>query len=177
MQVYDRRSILLPFRLPSYQKSFVVINKEQFFSRLLRTYVAQIMEQFHVLVRLVTVLGNQYGYNFKSPGSNFCEPDSVSVKHKQDSLFLCFCIEICNNHAKNLQLLLCGDDVAERLTYEVTCELGYATPDGMQASILSSHASHFKVNKTVKLNIFCYMYIILFNQWISFQIFDKKFNM
>lgn len=81
MQVYDRTSILLLplFRLPSFQKSFIVVNKKQFFSHLLRTYVAQIMEQFHVLVRLVTVLGNQYGYNFKSPGSNFCEPDSVSV--------------------------------------------------------------------------------------------------
>ncbi|EFN62404.1 Vacuolar protein sorting-associated protein 13A [Camponotus floridanus] len=106
------------FRLPSYQKNFIVVNKKQFFSHLLRTYVAQIMEQFHVLVRLVTVLGNQYGYNFKSPGSNFCEPDS---------------------------LLLCGDEAAERLAYEVACELGYATPDGIQASILDSHASHFKI--------------------------------
>ncbi|XP_072752571.1 intermembrane lipid transfer protein VPS13A [Anoplolepis gracilipes] len=109
------------FRLPSYQRSFIVVNKEQFFSRLLRTYVAQIMEQFHVLVRLTTVLGNQYGYNFKSPGSNFCEPDS---------------------------LLLCGDEAAERLAYEVACELGYATPDSMQVSILNSQAPHFKVKDT-----------------------------
>ncbi|KMQ97580.1 vacuolar protein sorting-associated protein 13a [Lasius niger] len=106
------------FRLPSYQRSFIVVDNGRFFSHLFRTYVAQIMEQFHVLVRLATVLGNQYGYNFKSPGSNFCEPDS---------------------------LLLCGDEAAERLAYEVACELGYATPDGMQASILNSHASHIKV--------------------------------
>lgn len=66
------------FRLPDYRKSFIAMNNERFLSHLSRVYVAQIMEQFHVLVRLTTVLGNQYGYNFKSPGSNFCEPDLVS---------------------------------------------------------------------------------------------------
>lgn len=66
------------FRLPDYRKSFMVVNNDRFLLDLSRVYVAQIMEQFHVLVRLTTVLGNQYGYNFKSPGSNFCEPDLVS---------------------------------------------------------------------------------------------------
>ncbi|EZA49615.1 Vacuolar protein sorting-associated protein 13A [Ooceraea biroi] len=114
------------FRLPAYRRSFITIDNEQFFSHLSRTYVAQIMEQFHVLVRLTTILGNQYGYNFKSPGSSFHEPDL---------------------------LLLCGDEIAERLTHEVACELGYATPDGTpQTSILNSHdhahAFHSKMKDT-----------------------------
>lgn len=36
------------------------------------------MQQFHVLIRSTTVLGNQYGYNFKSPGDNFYESNMVS---------------------------------------------------------------------------------------------------
>lgn len=48
--------------------------------RLLRTYVALIMEQFHVLVRLTTVLGNQYSYNFKLSGSSVCESNLVSKR-------------------------------------------------------------------------------------------------
>lgn len=77
-------SFIPPFRLPDYRKSFVAMDSERFLSHLSRVYVAQIMEQFHVLVRLTTVLGNQYGYNFKSPGSNFCEPDLVSKTSKTD---------------------------------------------------------------------------------------------
>ncbi|XP_077263954.1 intermembrane lipid transfer protein VPS13A isoform X2 [Temnothorax americanus] len=103
------------FRLLDYRKSFIAVNRERFLSHLSRVYVAQIMEQFHVLVRLTTVLGNQYGYNFKSSGSNFCESDL---------------------------LLMCGDESAERLAHEVACELGHATPDGMQASFLSGHDGH-----------------------------------
>ncbi|KYM95926.1 Vacuolar protein sorting-associated protein 13C [Cyphomyrmex costatus] len=102
------------FRLPDYRKSFMAVDK-RFISHLSRVYMAQIMEQFHVLVRLTTVLGNQYGYNFKSPGSNFCEPDL---------------------------LLMCGDESAEKLAHEVACELGHATPDGIQASFLSGHDAH-----------------------------------
>lgn len=66
----------------------------------------------------------------------------------------------CVNRMINLQLLLCGDEAAERLAYEVACELGYATPDGLQVqvSILNSHASHFKVN--IKLNIKLNIYLL-----------------
>ncbi|XP_011865236.1 PREDICTED: vacuolar protein sorting-associated protein 13A-like isoform X2 [Vollenhovia emeryi] len=103
------------FRLPEYRKSFIAADSERFLPHLSRVYVAQIMEQFHVLVRLTTVLGNQYGYNFKSSGSSFCEPDL---------------------------LLMCGDESAERLAHEVACELGHATSDGMQASFLSGHDAH-----------------------------------
>lgn len=103
------------------------------------------MEQFHVLVRLTTVLGNQYGYNFKSPGSNFSEPDSVSIQ-MDEIVFLHVSLLKRANRAMNFQLLLCGDEVAERLAYEVACELGYATPDGIQTSILNNYAPLFKVN-------------------------------
>jgi len=44
---------------------------------------------------------------------------------------------------------MCGDESAERLAHEVACELGYATPDGMQASFLSgqdAHTLYYKVN-------------------------------
>ena len=44
---------------------------------------------------------------------------------------------------------MCGDESAEKLAHEVACELGYATPDGTQASFLSGHAAHtlhYKVN-------------------------------
>jgi len=50
--------------------------------------MAQLIEQFHVSVRLITILGNQYGYNFKSPGSSFCEPDLVSSELSRTDLFL-----------------------------------------------------------------------------------------
>lgn len=39
--------------------------------------MTQIMQQFHVLIRSITVLGNQCGYNFKSPGDNFYESNMV----------------------------------------------------------------------------------------------------
>lgn len=46
-----------------------------------------------------------------------------------------------------------GDEPAERLAHEVACELGYATPDGLQASFLSGHDTHtlhYKVNVRYK---------------------------
>ncbi|KAL6266414.1 hypothetical protein P5V15_003265 [Pogonomyrmex californicus] len=116
------------FRLPGYRKSFIAVNSERFLSHLSRVYVAQIMEQFHVLVRLTTVLGNQYGYNFKSPGCNFYDPDL---------------------------LLLYGDESAEKLAHEVACELGYVTPDGIQASFLNGHDAHtlhYKMKDTIYRN-------------------------
>lgn len=84
-KVRDSKShdFVYSFRLPDYQKSFIAVNSKRFLSHLSHVYVAQIMEQFHVLVRLTTVLGNQYGYNFMSSESNFCEPDLVS-KLKND---------------------------------------------------------------------------------------------
>jgi len=89
-------NFIYSFRLPDYRKSFMTVDNKWFFSHLSRIYMAQIMEQFHVLVRLTTVLGNQYGYNFKSPGSNFCEPDLVSnQKH-----------DICRKRMVHLSFLL-----------------------------------------------------------------------
>lgn len=56
------------------------MDNRQFLSHISQTYIAQMMEQFHVLIRLTTIVGNQYGYNFKSSRSSFSEPDLVSVK-------------------------------------------------------------------------------------------------
>ncbi|EFN86841.1 Vacuolar protein sorting-associated protein 13A [Harpegnathos saltator] len=109
------------FRLPGYRRSFIVVDNKQFLSHLSRTYMAQIMEQFHVLVRLTTVLGNQYGYNFKLPGGGFYEPDL---------------------------LLLYGDETAERLAHDVACELGYVTHDGMQ--VFNSHDTPATLHPKVK---------------------------
>lgn len=63
------------------------------------------MQQFHVLIRSTTVLGNQYGYNFKSSRDNFYESN---------------------------MLILCREEIAEKLSYEVACQLGYTTLDTTQ---------------------------------------------
>lgn len=132
------------YRLPAYRRSFIVVDNKQFLPHLSRTYVAQTMEQFHVLVRLTTVLGNQYGYNFKSPSGGFYEPDLVSSDDCQKYQHSFDCV----NFDVSLQLLLYGDETAERLAHEVACELGYATPDGMQvcSSNDTSATLHSKVN-------------------------------
>ncbi|CAK9828583.1 Intermembrane lipid transfer protein VPS13A [Anthophora retusa] len=98
------------FRLPCYQKNFITIDNDEFLSDLSQCYVTQIMQQFHVLIRSATVLGNQCGYNFKSPGENFYESNT---------------------------LILCGDEIAEKLSHEVACQLGYATLDSTQISAFS----------------------------------------
>lgn len=135
--------------MPAYRRSFIVVDNKQFLSHLSRIYMAQIMEQFHVLVRLTTVLGNQYGYNFKLPSGGFYDPDLVcSKKFVRKIEHLSF---DCVNWDVSLQLLLYGDETAERLAHDVACELGYATPDGMQ--VINSHDTsatlHPKVNLTV----------------------------
>ncbi|XP_034193125.2 intermembrane lipid transfer protein VPS13A isoform X1 [Osmia lignaria lignaria] len=89
-------------RLPCYQQNFITVENEELVLDLSRSYMTQIMQQFHVLIRSTTVLGNQCGYNFKSPGDNFYESN---------------------------MLILCGDEIAEKLSQEITCQLGYNTPD------------------------------------------------
>ncbi|XP_024221985.1 vacuolar protein sorting-associated protein 13C [Bombus impatiens] len=98
------------FRLPYYERNFIAINTKEILFDLSRSYVAQTMQQFHVLIRSTTVLGNQCGYNFRSPGDNFYESNT---------------------------LILCGDEIAEKLSYEVACQLGYATPDTTQISVFN----------------------------------------
>ncbi|XP_015437338.1 PREDICTED: vacuolar protein sorting-associated protein 13A-like [Dufourea novaeangliae] len=98
------------FRLPCYQRNFITVNDTELLVDLLRSCEAQAMQQFQVLIRSTTVLGNQYGYNFKSPGENFYESNA---------------------------LILCGDEVAEKLSHEVACQLGYATVDSIQSSVFN----------------------------------------
>ncbi|XP_076634172.1 intermembrane lipid transfer protein VPS13A isoform X1 [Colletes latitarsis] len=98
------------FRLPCYQRSFITVDNTELLLDLSRSYEAQIIQQFQVLIRSTTVLGNQYGYNFKSPGDNFYESNT---------------------------LILCGDEIAEKLSHEVACQLGYATADTIQNSIFN----------------------------------------
>ncbi|XP_017890538.1 vacuolar protein sorting-associated protein 13C-like [Ceratina calcarata] len=112
------------FRLPCYQKNFVTIDSDELLLDLSRSYVAQTMQQFHVLIRSTTVLGNQCGYNFKSPGDYFYESNT---------------------------LILCGDEIAEKLSYEVACQLGYATLDTAQTSALNFDVEpHLVVQPKVK---------------------------
>ncbi|KOX79050.1 Vacuolar protein sorting-associated protein 13A [Melipona quadrifasciata] len=98
------------FRLPYYQRNFITVDTDEILSDLSRSYVIQSMQQFHVLIRSTTVLGNQCGYNFRSPGDNFYDSNT---------------------------LILCGDEIAEKLSYEVACQLGYATLDTTQVSVFN----------------------------------------
>ncbi|KAK9294042.1 hypothetical protein QLX08_011233 [Tetragonisca angustula] len=98
------------FRLPYYQRNFITADTNEILSDLSRSYVIQSMQQFHVLIRSTTVLGNQCGYNFRSPGDNFYDSNT---------------------------LILCGDEIAEKLSYEVACQLGYATLDTTQVSVFN----------------------------------------
>ncbi|XP_076670615.1 intermembrane lipid transfer protein VPS13A isoform X2 [Andrena cerasifolii] len=95
------------FRLPCYQRSFITVDNTELLSNLSRSYVAQTMQQFYVLIRSTTVLENQYSYNFISPKECFYESDT---------------------------LVLCVDETAEKLSHEIACQLGYATTDTIQTS-------------------------------------------
>ncbi|CAL7940918.1 unnamed protein product [Xylocopa violacea] len=99
------------FRLPCYERNFITIDSdEELMLDLSRSYMTQTMQQFHVLIRSTTVLGNHYGYNFKSPGDDFYDSNT---------------------------LILCGDEIAEKLSYEVACQLGYATLDTTETSVFN----------------------------------------
>lgn len=98
------------FRFPCYEKSFITVDNMELLSDISRSYETQTMQQFQVLIRSTTVLGNQYGYNFKSPGDSFYESNT---------------------------LILCGDEIAEKLSHEVSCQLGYTTADTTQTSVFN----------------------------------------
>lgn len=66
------------FRLSCYQRNLITIDTDELLLDLSRSYIIQIMQQFHVLIHSTTVLGNQYGYNFKSSRDNFYESNMVS---------------------------------------------------------------------------------------------------
>ncbi|XP_076243831.1 intermembrane lipid transfer protein VPS13A [Calliopsis andreniformis] len=115
------------FRLPCYQKNFVTTDNMELLLNLSRFYIAQAMPQFHVLIRSTTVLGNQYGYNFKSPGDNFYESNT---------------------------LILAGDEIAEKLSHEVTCQLGYSTVDVTQTSTFNFDFQLHVIQSKVKESSF-----------------------
>ncbi|XP_033208533.1 vacuolar protein sorting-associated protein 13C-like [Belonocnema kinseyi] len=95
------------FRLPAYETDCLKINNRQCFSNIWHYYTGKILQQFNVLILSVTVLGNPYGYNFKSPEESTYESDSIMV---------------------------CEDEFAEKLSYDVSCILGHSTLDTMQTS-------------------------------------------
>lgn len=66
------------FRLSCYQRNLITVDTDELLLDLSRSYIIQIMQQFHVLIRSTTVLGNQYGYNFKSLRDNFYESNMVN---------------------------------------------------------------------------------------------------
>lgn len=70
--------IYLSCRLPAYETDFQKLNSRQCISNIWHYYTGKIMQQFNVLILSVTVLGNPYGYNFKSPEESSYESNSVS---------------------------------------------------------------------------------------------------
>ncbi|XP_076222912.1 intermembrane lipid transfer protein VPS13A isoform X2 [Nomia melanderi] len=52
------------FRLPCFQRNFITVNNMELLFDLSRSYAAQAMQQFLVLIRSTTVLGNQYGISY-----------------------------------------------------------------------------------------------------------------
>lgn len=107
------------FRLPAYETDFQKLNSRQCISNIWHYYTGKIMQQFNVLILSVTVLGNPYGYNFKSPEESSYESNSI---------------------------LTCEDEFAEKLSYDISCLLGYSTLDTM-------HSSHFTFQEA-ESNIF-----------------------
>lgn len=90
------------FRFPCHEKYFTATSIKQLILDVSRNYMIQFTQQFQVLVHSVTVLGNQYGYNFKYPDNNFYDPNSI---------------------------LICGEEIPEKLAHDIACFLGHATAD------------------------------------------------
>ncbi|XP_066588204.1 intermembrane lipid transfer protein VPS13A-like isoform X2 [Prorops nasuta] len=87
-------------RLACYEKNSLSTNVNRLFTDITRNYTAQMLQQFCVLIRSATILANPNGYNFKSPGNSFYEPDAI---------------------------LVCGDEISEKLCHDVSCYLGHRT--------------------------------------------------
>lgn len=64
-------------RLPYFDKCGVTMDNKELLLELMQRYGAEIKHQFNVLILSMTVLGNPYSYNFKSPGDYFYDPDTV----------------------------------------------------------------------------------------------------
>ncbi|KAK0164246.1 hypothetical protein PV328_002894 [Microctonus aethiopoides] len=98
------------FKLPHYEKIDTTIDNEEWLLDAWKNYKAELRHQFNVLIRSMTVLGNPYSYNFKSPGDNFYDTEGLVIQ---------------------------GDETAEKLSYNVACLLGYACMDGLFTPILN----------------------------------------
>lgn len=66
------------FRLPHYEKIDATINSEEWLIDAWKNFKDELRHQFNVLILSMTVLGNPYSYNFKSPGDSFYDTDTVS---------------------------------------------------------------------------------------------------
>ncbi|XP_043273461.1 vacuolar protein sorting-associated protein 13A-like isoform X2 [Venturia canescens] len=111
------------FRLPYFEKSGVTIDNTELLLELWQNYKAEMKHQYNVLVLSMTVLGNPYGYNFKSPGDRFYDTDTVMLQ---------------------------GDETAEMLSYDVSCFLGYTSMDGQPTSIINFNVIEVEPNRTKK---------------------------
>ncbi|KAK2588797.1 hypothetical protein KPH14_001672 [Odynerus spinipes] len=110
------------FRFPCHEKYFATTSIKQLLLEVSRNYMVQFTQQFQVLIHSVTVLGNQYGYNFKSPNNSLYDPDSI---------------------------LICGEEIPEKLSHDIACLLGHATGDAVTSSVvnLNNYESHNQRSK------------------------------
>ncbi|XP_047356214.1 vacuolar protein sorting-associated protein 13C-like isoform X2 [Vespa velutina] len=113
------------FKFPYYEKYFTTTNIKQLLLEISRNYMVQFTQQFQVLIHSITVLGNQYGYNFKSL-NNFYDPNSI---------------------------LICGEEIPEKLSHDIACLLGHATADTIIPSVvnLNNCESHNQRSKEKEL--------------------------
>lgn len=93
--ILKKKNIYSHNRFPYYEKYFTTTGIKQLIFEVSRNYTVQFTQQFQVLIHSITVLGNQYGYNFKSLNNNFYDPDSVS-KHKILLMFLYYYYQLDN---------------------------------------------------------------------------------
>ncbi|KAF7991246.1 hypothetical protein HCN44_002808 [Aphidius gifuensis] len=98
------------FRLPHYEKNYLTMDNEEWLIDAWKNFKDELRHQFNVLILSMTVLGNPYSYNFKSPGDSFYDTDTLMIQ---------------------------GDEIAEKLSYTVSCLLGYSCMDGLFAPILN----------------------------------------
>ncbi|XP_014604811.1 PREDICTED: vacuolar protein sorting-associated protein 13C-like [Polistes canadensis] len=114
------------FKFPCYEKYFTTTSIKHLLLEISRNYTVQFMQQYQVLIHSITVLGNQYGYNFRSPNSNFYDPDSI---------------------------LICGEEISVKLSHDIACLLGHATADSVIPSFinLNNCESHNQRSKEKEL--------------------------
>ncbi|XP_015594990.1 vacuolar protein sorting-associated protein 13A isoform X2 [Cephus cinctus] len=96
-------------RIPHYEKIYITVDIDQFLKNTWESYIGKVTQQFNVLILSSTVLGNPYGYNFKIAADSICESDLIPT----------------------------GEEIADKLSYEIACLLGNCTADVTQSSLLN----------------------------------------